>query len=433
MKILFVSKNLIGGDLACQLHNKGHEVKLFIEDARSKKNLDGLVTKIDDWAIELDWIKDDGLIIFDDVGYGETQDYLRKQGFTVFGGSEAAEKLEMDREYGQKIFKDLGLQTVRLFDFESPKEALSFIKENAGRWVIKQNDHISKDITYVGYKEDGSDVISILENYIDDPNISSHPIALHEYVSGIEIGVGRYFNGKNWVGPVEINLEHKRFFPGDLGPITSEMGTLAWYSEENEVLFEKVLAPFKDFLQKSDFRGDFEINCIVNKEGIFPIEATTRFGTPIIHLQQEIHSSSWAEFLTAIAKGEDFDLKFKKGYGIVILLAVPPFPYTKGVSRTKHAYNNISIYFDNLNKDEMSHVHFEDVIYDTRSDSYKISGEDGYVGYITGIGKTVEEAQNKVYDIAKKVIVPKVMYRNDIGSSFIKEGYSKLKEWGYLK
>jgi hypothetical protein len=144
----------------------------------------------------------------------------------------------------------------------------------------------------------------------------------------------RYFNGKNWVGPIEINLEHKRFFPGNLGPMTSEMGTLAWYTDnEDEFLFQTILQPFTEFLRSANFRGDFEINCIANADGVYPLEATTRLGTPIIHLQQELHESSWAEFLYAVAKGEDYNLKWKKGYGIVILLAVPPFPYTKNIDQ----------------------------------------------------------------------------------------------------
>lgn len=433
MKILFISKNLIGGDLARRLEGDGHDIKLFIEDKKSKRHLDGIVTKTENWQTDLDWAKD-GLIIFDDVGYGAQQDDLRKRGFTVFGGSAEVEKLELDREYGQKIFKDHGLKTVPHFSFASIKEALQFAKDNPARWVIKQNDNVSKDITYVGNNKNGSDIISVLENYAEDSFIRDLPISLHKFIDGIEIGVGRYFNGHDWVGPIEINLEHKRFFPGDLGPVTSEMGTLAWYSaDEKERLFQDVLNPFKEFLTKHDFRGDFEINCIVNADGVFPLEATTRLGTPIIHLHEEFHISEWADFLYAVASGQNFDLKWRKGYGVVILLAVPPFPYTKGVERIEHTYNNISIYLDSLSTKEMRHFHFEDIIFDKDKASYKICGNDGYVGYVSGMGATVLEAQTKALDVIKKIIVPKVMYRVDIGTKFWEGDKQKLEAWGYLK
>lgn len=430
-----MTRHFIAGDLARRLSLDGHEVKLqpLCEHEKAKCSFDGMIEKTTDWKHELSWVGKDGLIIFDDIGFGKIQDELRVQGFQVFGGSEGAEKLEIDREYGQKIFKEHGLQTVPLFNFSTPQKALSFLEKNPGRWVIKQNDHISKDITYIGYQETGDDVISVLENYACDPLICNCAITLHKYVEGIEIGVGRYFNGNDWVGPIEINLEHKRFFPGDLGPMTSEMGTLAWYSDDEEVLFEKILKPLTQFLRTTNFRGDFEINCMANKDGLFPIEATTRFGTPIIHLQQEIHQSSWAEFLLAVARGESFDLDWKRGFGVVILLAVPPFPYTTSIHRAEHTYNNISIYLNQLSVEEKKHFYFEDVTYDADKKRYRISGDDGYVGYVASVAETVLEAQKKVYDIAKKIIIPKVMYRNDIGTAFIEGQYQQLKDWGYLK
>ena len=56
------------------------------------------------------WIGKDGLIIFDDTGYGEIQEELRKDGYIVFGGSKLGDKMEMDRSYGQKIFKNMDLK-----------------------------------------------------------------------------------------------------------------------------------------------------------------------------------------------------------------------------------------------------------------------------------------------------------------------------------
>ena len=61
----------------------------------------------------------DGLIVFDDVGFGKIQEKLRKKGFNVFGGCALGDKLEMDREFGQKIFKQCGLSTVPLCDFDN--------------------------------------------------------------------------------------------------------------------------------------------------------------------------------------------------------------------------------------------------------------------------------------------------------------------------
>jgi phosphoribosylamine--glycine ligase len=248
---------------------------------------------------------------------------------------------------------------------------------------------------------------------------------------GVEISVARYFNGLDWVGPIEISFEHTKLFPGELGPTTDEMGTLAWYTK-TEKLFDETLGLLKNFLQKANFKGDIAINCIVNKKGTFPLEVTPRIGTPIIHIQEELHESPWGEFLYAIASGKDYDLKWKDEYGIAVLMATPPFPYG-----SKSKYNtlfNTNIYFDkNLSSRDFDSIHFEEIGKRKNSEQFYLSDSRGYTSYITGHGKTVEEARYKTYSLIDKIHIPKLFYRNDIGISFILKEKRILNKLGYLK
>ncbi len=432
MNILFVSNDLNAGDLAYLLTKEGHSVKLFIKNKKSRDNFDNMVKRVTDWRAELSWVGKKGLIVFDDVGYGAIQDRLRKQGYTVFGGSEMGEKLELNREYGQEIFKKYGMKTVELKDFENMDDAVMFIKKNRGKWVIKTDNSNGKFYSYIGELESGEDTLSLLRNYLLHSPINRKSVTLHKRVHGVEIGVGRYFNGTDWVGPIEYNLEHVHFFPGNIGAPTSEMGTLAWYdSDETNKLYQETIARMKDFLVEAKFRGDFEINCIVNESGAHPLEATARIGTPIIHLHSEIHDSPWGEFLHAVASGKQYDLKWKKGYGMVLLMAVPPFPYSK--YSKEYDYYGIRIHFKDIDKKDFGHIHFEEVsLSPFKENEYYISDRQGYVLYVTSMGDTIEEAQKKLYALAKKIVIPKVMYRNDVGKKFAEEEMPLLKKWGYL-
>jgi phosphoribosylamine---glycine ligase len=435
MNILFISTDCIGINLAYLLKKEGHSVKLFIKTKKSKGNFDNLVPKTTNWRKELKWVGKDGLIIFDDTGWGKIQDDLRKKGYAVLGGCEIGDKLEREREFGQKIFKEYGLKTVPLKDFKNMEEAIKFIYKNPQAWVVKHNEHDNKFLTYIGKLSDGQDVISVLKNYLQNKHINRERITLHKKIDGIELGVGRYFNGTDWVGPIEMNVEHTKLFPGDTGPITSEMGTVAWYDEdENNKLFVDVLNKLKPFLQKINFRGDFEINCIVNETGAYPLEATARFGTPIIHLQSEIHISPWGEFLSAVARGEQYDLKYKKGYGVVNLLATPPFPY--GNHSNKDTLYGVNVYFDKkLTSEDKEHIYFEEIARrtDSKNEQFYISNTDGYIMFTSGIAKTVKEAREKSLAIAKQIVIPKVFYRNDIGQDFEERQLPILKKWGYIK
>jgi phosphoribosylamine---glycine ligase len=412
MKILFVSKNLIAVDMCRRLLQEGNEVKLFIQDKNIQHAFDGIVEKTNNWKQELDWVTRQGIIIFDDIGFGKEQDGLRNQGYCVVGGSEKTDQLEQNRVYAQQEFQNKGFTTAEIHTFTNPSEALLFVQKNRKRWVIKQNNSNVKELTYVGEHEQGGDVIALLELYQNHDIYQHESITLHEYVDGIEIGIGRYFNGSQWVGPIEINCEHKKLFPGNIGPITGEMGTLAWFTDHEGFLFHTVLAPWEEFLQQSDFRGDFEINCIIKNKQITPIEITPRFGSPITFLQEYLITSSWTDFLYAVGSGSQVKVNFKNEFGIVQLLAIPPFPY--------HFKNKTplesKIFFDSLSKQEMKQVHFDEVYYREKN-YYSIDGS-GHALYVTGSAKTISEAQNKNELIIKKIILPKKMYRNDIGTDF---------------
>jgi len=435
MRILFISTDLIAGDLARILSKEGHDVRLYIQDKNRRKNFEGLVQKTDDWRKELTWVGKDGLIVFDDVGYGKHQDRLRKQGYSVFGGSELGDKLEIDREYGQEIFKKYGIKTAPLKDFRNIQDAITFIEKDRTAWVVKQNNHhYSKKLNYVGSLKDGRDVISFLKNNLGNPHLKNEKISLHKRIFGVEIGAGRYFNGTDWVGPIEINLEHTHLFPNEVGPLTSEMGTLAWYTKnEANKLWQATTAKLKPYLQEIGFRGDIEINSIVNKTGAYALEATARFGSPIIHLHEELHLSPWGEFLKSVADGKQHPFKYKKGYGIVTLIAIPPFPY--GDEDKTELLTGTEIFFDRIKKEDWNSIHFEEVSvkHHKGTPHYYISDNRGYILYVTASNKSLRKAQEKIHTLIQKIHVPKMMYREDIGSKFLREDKETLKKLGYIK
>lgn len=436
MRILFVSGDASGVSLCHKLHKEGNDVKLYIKENDSfiQKTCEGMVKKIDSLEKGVEWVGKDGLIVFDCIGFGKMQDKFRKDGFSVVGGSELGDLLESDRQYGQKIFSACGIKNIPSHNFSSPKEAIRFLEKHRGPWVIKQNGDANKSINYVGKFSDNRDTINLIKRYNHNKTTRREcsTIDLQKKIYGIEIGVGRYFNGKDWVGPIEIDMEHKDLFNGDIGPKTPEMGTLIWYEQnENNKLFQETLAKMKGYLRKIDFRGDININCIVNEKSIYPLEATARFGYPAIQLHMEFHISPWGKFLKALADGTDYNLKTRKGYGIVVLIATPPFPYYRN-RFSNFSLEGTPIFFkDEISTEDFDHIHFEGVAR-KKSGEYYICDNIGYVIHISGLDSTVEGAREKVYSLIRKIVIPKMYYRTDIGLKFIQESQKKLREWEYI-
>ncbi|MBP9751696.1 MAG: hypothetical protein KBD19_02445 [Candidatus Moranbacteria bacterium] len=436
MRILFVSQELIAVELCTVLQLEGHDLKLYIGERELRDCYDGMAEKILDWKQELDWVGKDGLIIFDDVGFGTEQDRLRNEGYRVVGGSALGDKLEIDRNYGQEVFDGCGMENILSYNFPSPEDAIEFVKAHPKvRWVVKQNGGHVSSLNYVGTLENNEDVIGVLSHY---NGIGIRGIHLQQKVSGIEMGVGRYFNGNDWVGPIEMNIEHKSLMPHGIGPKTPEMGTLMWYDKDEEnKLFRATLGKMRSYLKEIAFHGDIDINCIVSGDSIWPLEATARFGTPSTSCHMEIHNSPWGEFLSAIADGVVYDLDYKPGYAMVVTVAVPPFPFT-GLPQ-EFASEGMAIHFrEKPVKDEMSHYYFEEVLYGKKHidgmirQQYFVAGHKGCVGYVGGAGATIEEARTQAYGRMDNLVVPKMFYRDDIGLEFLEKDERQLKEWGWL-
>lgn len=430
MRVLFISGELIAGDVAYRLKKEGCEVKLFIEHPELQHGLDGFIEKTTDWKKELDWVGKEGLIVFDDVGYGKEQDKLRKDGYRVVGGSEGGDKLELNREYGQWVLAHHGMNIIPTFNFHNIEDAIKFVSSRGGVWVVKQNNHQSA-LNYVGSLEDGRDVINMLEVY-ERNGIKN--ITLQEKIDGVEVSINRYFNGHDWVGPSEITIEHKSLFNDNLGPKTGEMGNLMWYDEGDGKFFKETIDRLKPYLQETNFRGDIDINCFIKEDKVFPIEVTSRFGCPITHSQSVMHTSPWCEFLEAVADGKDYDLKHRDGYCIALTIALPPFPY-EGSFAKAYSPEGLEIFFkDDCIMKERENFHFEGAIKKTENDKnrYFVCRSLGCAMYVTGYGKDVETAREVVYSRARKVVIPRVFYRTDIGASFINSDYKTLKEWGWI-
>lgn len=434
MRVLFVSGEMIAGDLAYRLKLEGCEVKLFIGDPTRKDCFENMVEKTDDWKKELNWVGKDGLIVFDDVIFNGAQDELRLSGYTVFGGNAKGDELERNREFAQKLFASCGMAVEDSKDFICHDDAINYIKNNPSRWVIKQNVH-DASLSYIGVMGDGSDALSVLESYKKyAKDVALRKLSLQKRVDGVEVAIARFFNGHDWNSPIFVSFEHKPFLDKNLGPLTGEMGTLAWYDEnENNKLFQATLEKIKSYLRSIDYRGYVDINSIVNKDRLIPLEATMRFGSPTNQLQSGMHLSPWKDLLYSTAAREQRKMEYKKGFSIVVCITIPPFPYK--MSAFSSYSKGVDILFKTkLTEKEWNQVYFEEVSLhkDSKERQYYIAGSNGYILYITGSGDTVQSARKDAYSLINKVVVPRMMYRTDIGIKYIERDEELLKKWGWI-
>jgi phosphoribosylamine--glycine ligase len=422
-KFLFVSDIGLIGDLAYAVKNEGNEVRYCIRSKTDKDVSDGFVEKTDDWESLKDWAD---VIIFDDIGFGNTAERLRKEGRAVIGGSAASDRLELDRDFGHEQLKRAGLQTIPSWEFNTFDAAIEFVKANPERYVVKPSGKAQDDkvLSFIGQDDDGLDVLAVLERYKNVWSAKIKSFQIQRFVSGVEVAVGAFFNGENFILPACINFEHKRMFNGEIGPSTGEMGTLMFWSEKSR-LYDETLAKFRPILAEMAFIGYFDINCIANSRGIYPLEITPRFGYPTISIQMEGVTSKWGEFLYALANKQQFNLRTERGFQIGVVVAVPPYPFSDTAAFRRYSEDAVIIF----KKATPSGIHHGDA--KLVNGDWRLAGSSGYALVITGSGQTVEDARRETYNRVKNVIIPNLFYRTDIGERWYRDT-DLLLTWGYL-
>lgn len=248
IKFLFVSPEALSLDLAYQLVREGHEVKFVVLSETEKDVGDGFVDKTLNGSERWEDLAAGGwadVIVFDDVGFGKAADKLRAEGKKVVGGSAYTDRLEVDREFGQNELGKAGVATLPSQNFSNFEEAIKFVHANPARYVIKPSGKAQneKELLFVGQETDGNDVVNVLAHYKKHWAGKIRVFQIQRFAAGVEVAVGAFFNGKDFVRPVNVNFEHKRLFPGDIGPSTGEMGC---YDDRTEVLTDRGWKLFKD-------------------------------------------------------------------------------------------------------------------------------------------------------------------------------------------
>ncbi len=424
-KFLFVSIDALINDIAWQVVKEGHDVRYYIQDKDIRDIADGFVPKTDDWKKDVDWAD---VIVFDDVlGQGKKAHELRKKGKLVIGGTEYTDMLEDDRTFGQEELKKADVNIIPFADFRSFDAAIDHVKKNPARYVIKPSGEAQniKRLLFVGEEEDGVDVIQVLEAYKKSWSKEIKEFQLQKRVTGVEVAVGAFFNGKEFVYPVNINFEHKKLFSGNIGPSTGEMGTTMYWSGPNQI-FNETLKKIEPALTREGYVGYIDLNCIVNANGIYPLEFTARFGYPTISIQQEGILMPIGEFLYELASGDLKEFKHKKGFQIGVRILVPPYPFND--PQTFETYSKDSVIL--FKKPNFDGVHIGDA--KMVEGEWLLAGNSGVALIIVGTGQTMKQAQAQVYNRIGNIMIPNMYYRNDIGDRWYEDS-DKLHTWGYLR
>jgi phosphoribosylamine---glycine ligase len=423
VRILGVGETCDLGALYMSLKGEGHEVRVHVSEPLAQGTLAGLVERAPDWRAQLDWVGRDGVILFEGVskGFGALQDELRGQGFKVVGGSAYGDRLENDRAFAHEVLAELGFPEGHVWRFEDAAAALAFVEARPARYVLKicGAEHSSSD-TYVGRLADGADVAAVLRSR---PGVGE--LILMAFIDGVEMGVGAFFDGEHFILPACLDWEHKRFFPGDMGELTGEMGTVVTY-ERSQRFFEMTLGRLESRFAAAKHVGWINLNTIVNDEGIWPLEFSCRFGYPGYAILAPLQSGGWGELIKAMTSRGARTHATAPGFCVGVVLTTPPFPYSR--QQVEEAVGLPVLIGEGVDR---RHVHYGEVGLNTAG-QLVTSGLYGWTLVITGEGPSIEAARRQAYEHAAGVFIPNVRYRADIGERLLHGQFGEVERLGLL-
>ncbi len=414
-KFFLISEGGDGVGLALRLQDEGHEVRVWIRDDEASHNCKGLITCDEGFEIDLDTI-----IIADCTGSGILCDSYRSAGHAVLGGSAIADKLESDREYATKVFREAGIETPKTEYFDDWEQAREFVETSKAKLVFKPEGDLSGVVpSYVS--SDTEDMLSMLEFYKNQQSHTVPAFALQEFLEGTCVSSEAWFSFDHFCGPFNHTLERKQLMNDDLGPSGGCTGNVVWacFAGEECPICKALLYPLEEFLRSVSYVGPIDVNAVVTDDGIFALEFTPRFGydaTPT--LLYALLDAPIGVFFEAVARGVCDEVPLLPGFAAGVRVTVPPWPSEKFVAEAglplRGLRNFDKFYPYNVMKGE-----------DT---DYVTSGAYGITGISLGIGDTINEAFADAYKLAKKLRLPDKQYRTDLAEVFTKD-YNRLNSF----
>jgi phosphoribosylamine---glycine ligase len=433
MRILVIDANAASLDWTMRCQRAGHKVKWYVPP-KDKGPSDfyshvgkGIVERVNN---PHDWYRWADLIVFtDNTKLIELGHAWRKQGWPVIAPSPVTQKWELDRDLGQKVFKQGGVDVIRGKGFNNYDQAISYVKKEMRRFVSKPDGDADKALSYVS--KNAADMVYMLERW-KKTNQLNRGFIIQEFKPGIEMAVGGWFGPGGFNEGWCENWEFKKLMNDDLGCATGEQGTVVRYVK-NSKLANKVLKPVEEQLARENYVGYVDVNCIITEDGTpWPLEFTMRPGWPLFNIQCPLHQGDPAEWLLDLALGRDCKNFKLNEIAVGVVLSIPDYPYSH---ITRKEVQGIPVYGFELTED----IHPCEMMMGTAPqerdgkivDSPCMVTAGDYVLVSSGTGSTVSSAKSKAYRTLKKLEIPNSpMYRTDIGKRLLKQ-LPELQAMGY--
>jgi phosphoribosylamine--glycine ligase len=344
-------------------------------------------------------------------------DYLRAEGFPVFGPSAAAAQLEGSKSFTKLLCARAGIPTARFRRAANLIEAEAELDLFDLPVVIKADGLAAgKGVVIAETATEAEEAIAHM--FGGGLGAAGACVVIEEFMAGEEVSFFALTDGKTIV-PFGSAQDHKRVGDGDTGPNTGGMGAYSPASIltpelEAQVLGE-IVGPTVAAManEGTPFSGILYAGLMLTAEGPKLVEYNVRFGDPECQVLMARLDSDLAELMLATATGTLADAappRFRDEAALTVVMAAEGYP---GAPVKGGAIGGVpEAEADGARVFQAGTANWEG----------KLVANGGRVLSVTATGGDVAEAQARAYAAVDRIHFPAGFCRRDIGWREIARG-----------
>ncbi|WP_069986973.1 phosphoribosylamine--glycine ligase [Massilioclostridium coli] len=343
-------------------------------------------------------------------------DAFEAEGIRTFGPNKAAAILEGSKVFSKDLMKKYHIPTAKYEVFTDSEQAIAYIQEqNTYPTVVKADGlALGKGVIIAENFEQAKEaVVSIMEDKIF--GASGSQLVVEEFLTGPEVSVLSFTDG-HVVKPMISSMDHKRALDGDKGKNTGGMGTVApnpYYTPEvAQRCMDEIFLPTIQAMKQEGrpFKGCLYFGLMITPNGPKVIEYNCRFGDPETQVVLPLLKTDLFDIFNAIYEERlaDLDIEFSEESAACVIMASGGYPQKYPTGLTIHG----------LDEDGQAD---DAIIYHagTKFDGeFKTAG--GRVLGITALGKDLQQALDRSYQVVNSISFEGAHFRKDIGQRALK-------------
>jgi phosphoribosylamine--glycine ligase len=343
---------------------------------------------------------------------GGIVDYFSERQIVCFGPSKNAAQLEGSKAFTKDFLKRHKIPTAAYETFTEVEAAKSYIRANGAPIVIKADGLAAgKGVVVAQCEDEAMDAVTdmLAGNKFGD---AGHRVVIEQFLAGEEASFIALVDGRN-VLPMATSQDHKARDNGDTGPNTGGMGAYSPAPVVTEEIYQRimdrVIRPTVAGMAKdgNEYLGFLYAGLMISGQGdVNVVEFNCRFGDPeaqpvMMRLQSDLHQLCLAAMERKLDEVEaEWDPR--PAVGVVMAAGGYPLAYDKGAR------------ISGLEEAATAGADCKVFHAGTSEQDGNIVTNGGRVLCATALGETVSAAQERAYQLVKKINWDKVYYRTDI-------------------